>query len=206
MSKKVRNWLFAAFVFCAVAAGVLAVILNVTKPDSEKTFNELVLEDFARVKGEATDSIQVCFYEVETVLNNDCDSVSVEDLKVIEMLTVAQVGDSVMFIHRDILNDVVEVTKVADMWVGDVNITNVVFPVSFEDALKLAKESEFGLPGGNKMTLRSPLYRELVNPKYIFGQHNTSFVAVDAITGEVSQLSVNELEASQEDTTTTVVE
>ena len=177
-----------------VALVALAATLFTTKsckPEEEvvaPTFNEYVMEDFNYAKSFENDSTTVRFYEVETVLNGNVDTLTYDALAVVSSMTVFSVNDTVYMRTRTYETGEVVEEKAAGYWVGTAPMDSVDFVVPFEKAVELLYSTNYPLPAGDKMTLRKPLDGKTENPLYIFGTVGTHFISVDAMTGEVAPL------------------
>ena len=152
--------------------------------------------DYAAVVEEAPEGAQVAFYEIEMVLDNPVSALNEgKDIKLQSARTVIQQDSLVKFIDR-FYNDKGKVTDTelieeTGFWVGDLNMPLDSLVLDLQDAINKLKETDTILPEGDKVTLRAPLAPPF-RTYYIFGTYGTFFIAVDAITGEVSDFTLPE--------------
>lgn len=196
MTSKTKKWLFGSFVAAVVVAFGAAVALGVFEKEEEpvKTFNDYVVEDFNYAKSFPD---FVAFYEVEAELNAGIDSTALDSLVIVKTKTVFETKDTARYIERNYLTGEVVESCEFGHWGGTFaidSLTNV--KVSFEDALKAVKEqTEFKVPDGKFMTFRFPFPSgdKEARVVYIFGSHFTSYLSVDAETGEVNPFGNEEV-------------
>ena len=179
-----------------VLAFIAALLVASCKPEPAKILDS-AKADYAEAIAAASDST-VGFYEIEMVLDNPISDIREgKEVKLESARTVIQIDSLVKFIDREynekgqIVNT--ETSEEVGLWVGDLNMPLDSLAFDLPDAIQRLKESDIILPEGDKVTLRQPL-----NPPfrtyYIFGTHGTFFIAVDAITGEVSEFATSEEE------------
>ena len=150
--------------------------------------------DYAEALEEVGIPALTAFYEIEMQFDKPVSAIGKgEDVQLLNALTVIQTGNhKVKFIDRsyDKKGNIVETDPFYQKgdWLGDcaMNLDSLV--LDLPDAVEKLKETNQVLPDGDKVTLRQPLSPPF-RPLYIFGTVGTFFVAVDAITGEVSLLS-----------------
>lgn len=194
MSKSTKI-LLAAVAAILVAGLVIMFTSKKSEPVvAEPTFDEYVMNDFEYAKSFENDSTTVRFYEVETVLNGNIDTLTYDELKVVSSMTAFAVNDTVFMLTRTYETGELVEEKVLGHWEGTASIDSVNFPVTFDKAVELLYSTNYPLPAGDKMTFRKPLDGRSENPYYIFGTVGTHFVFVDAVTGEVKVEGLEDVE------------
>lgn len=158
-------------------------------PVADNTFIENVMKDYAYAKTFENDTLDVRFYEVQTVLNGNLNTLAPEDVKILSSMTVFSVYDTVYFLTRTYGVDTLIIEKQPGIWMGssNLNLDTLKINLTFEDAVKKLYENG-KLPAGDKMTFRNPISTETYDPYYIFGiQEDSVFVAINSNTGNVEE-------------------
>ena len=185
--KNSLKWILAIVVLAI--AGVVIALCSGPKDEpavAEPTFVEYLAEDFEYAKSFENDSTLVRFYEVQTILNGNLDTLTYDTVKILGSMTVFSVNDTVVMRTRDWESGEVAEEKVLGHWMGTAPLDSLNVEVPFEKAVELLYSTNYPVPAGDKMTFRKPLNGVAENPLYIFGTVGTHFVAVDAVTGEVA--------------------
>ena len=186
--KNSLKWILALVAVCLAAI----IVVFVSKPAKEEpvleesAFTEYVAEEFAYAKSFESDDNLVRFYEVQTVLNGNLDTLTYDTVDILASMTVFSVNDTVFMRTRDWESGEVAEEKVLGHWMGTAPLDSLNVEVPFEKAVELLYSTNYPVPAGDKMTFRKPLNGVAENPLYIFGTVGTHFVAVDAVTGEVA--------------------
>lgn len=188
---KVLKWILGIVAALAIAAAVCFTVKSCEK-EEVKTFAEYVAEDYAFAKTFVDNPDDVCFYEVEAVLNGLADEVPADELKVVTYQSVFQTfaPNVAHFRDRDVTTGEYVDYTVDDLWLGDDRFDPTALKISFDKAVELMHAADVIIPSSNKVTLRAPVGPTASNPLWIFGSTRSAmkgqeFVAVDAITGEV---------------------
>ncbi len=185
--KNSLKWILAIAVLAIVGVGIALCSGPKEEPvPAEPTFVEYLTEDFEYAKSFENDSTLVRFYEVQTVLNGNLDTLTYDSVKILGSMTVFSVNDTVFMRTRDWESGEVAEEKVLGHWMGTAALDSLNIEVPFEKAVELLYSTNYPIPAGDKMTFRKPLNGVNENPLYIFGTVGTHFVAVDSVTGEVS--------------------
>lgn len=193
-----KKWIFSAIiVIVAILAGFYFDIFEIRNNKkvqeqekqeiviSEKSFNDFVNEDFLYSKTMKDGALE----EVETVLNGTVDTLTSENVEVVYMKSVIQKNGFVDFIERNFTEKTIDTIQTEGLWVGSFAFEQGEFPITINKAIELLHESNKVLPSSNKMTLRRPVGpTQYKSQLYIFGQQNTGFIYVDAVTGEVGNI------------------
>jgi len=171
-----------------IAGGIVLAVYEATKKEDvvEKTLNDYIVEDYHSVADTLSPNTSFFFYEVETVLNGRIDSLSIEDVKVVEYTCILQTEKNTHFIRRNFEKDTREVETVeGDTWGGCFPLHSPEFPISFEEALKNVTTSQYETPDTKYVTIRRPMSNLYENAIYIFGNARRAGLCVDTQTGEV---------------------
>lgn len=157
--------------------------------------------DYAVAVSEASDSSFVAFFEIEMVLDNPISALNEGvDVKLQEAVSILQIDSLVRSIDRtyNAKGKIVstETSEEIGSWVSDSKIALDSLVYDLPEALQRLREAEIILPEANKVTLRAPLAPPF-KTYYIFGTYGTEFVAVDAISGEVSALAAPKEEVEE---------
>lgn len=176
---------------CAFLALGIWWVFQPSKPVQpvEKPFMEYVMEDYAYAKSFENDTLEIRFYEVQTVLNGSLDTLKAEDVKILSSMTVFSVYDTVYFLTRTYGVDTLVIEKEPGWWAGSSNLRldTLKINLSFEDAVKKLYETG-NVPVGDKMVFRNPIDTKTYDPYYIFGiQAGEFFTAVNSNTGEIEK-------------------
>lgn len=191
MKNFLKRWALPILVCIALAIGIIWVCKpnKPVNPVADNTFIENVMKDYAYAKSFESDTLEVRFYEVQTVLNGNLNTLAAEDVKILSSMTVFSVYDTVYFLTRTYGVDTLVVEKKPGIWMGssNLNLDTLKINLTFEDAVKKLYENG-KLPTGDKMTFRNPISTETYDPYYIFGvQEDTVLVAINSNTGIVEE-------------------
>ena len=174
----------------------IAAVLLVAgcKPKPVSILNQ-AKADYAEAIVEVPDSL-TAFYEVQMVLDRPISVLSEdENVALFTSKTVYQQLDVVTSIDRvyDKKGRIVEenIDKVTGDWVGDFTMPLDSLVLDLVDAIEKLKEADILLPEADKVTLRCPAVPPF-RTYYIFGTYGTFFLGVDAITGEISEFTLDE--------------
>lgn len=165
-----------------MVALVATMVLASCKPEVKTVpFLDNVKADYAELVA-VHDSI--IFYEAQIELDGN-----VSDRKAVNPLQYKEIfqGDTVVyFVERFVANDSVFNDSVNGYWMEDrpVNLDSI---CELNVAIEQLYKADLDLPESNLVTLRRPLYKVEYNPMYIFGSNLTFYVAVDAVTLEVTE-------------------
>lgn len=179
--------------FLAIAFVALALVGCKAKPVAVVSQAKA---DYTEALAEVADSVHVAFYEVEMVLDNPV-SVLHEDgeVKILTTRTVIQEGPVCKIIDRAYSTKGKVIDQMVDMpegyWLGDMDMPLDSLNLDFKDAIQRLQEANIVLPEADKVTLRKPAAPPF-KTCYIFGTYGTFFVAVDAMTGDVTNYAATE--------------
>lgn len=176
-------------IFSFVAVAFVALALVSCKPKPVAVLNQAKV-DYAEMVAEAPDSLPVSFYEIEMVLDRPISDLNQgRDVRVISTRTVIQTDTLVTFTDRNYNQEgkIVGEGKngVVGTWIGDNKIDLDSLVLDLPDVMKKLRETDTVLPETDRVVLRRSLMSPF-NTYYIFGTQGTSFVLVNAITGEIT--------------------
>lgn len=185
--------------FLAIAFVALALVGCKAKPVAVVSQAKA---DYTEALAEVADSVETAFYEVEMVLDNPVSVLNEDgEVKIISTKTIIQEGPTCKMIDRlySTKGKVIDqmVTTEESFWFGDFDMPLDSLVLDFADAIKKLQETNIVLPEADKVTLRKPASPPF-GTYYIFGTFGTSFVKVNAITGEVTEDQPVEEETEEE--------
>lgn len=184
-------------------AAILALAMLVGCNPEAKVLEQAKV-DYATAVADAPEGANVCFYEIEMVLDNPVSDLKEgKKVKLQSSTTVIQIDTVVRFINRtyDSKGKIVSenVVEEAGAWLEDMNIPLDSLNYDLPDALQALAEFDEALPEGDKVTLRKPLVPPFKDTYYIFGTMGTFFVSVNAVSGEIEMFrEVEEVEEKEE--------
>lgn len=169
---------FFLFMACAMSLILASCGKKVEQPVIEKGFNEVLNEEYKSIKDTAPN---VVFYESQVIV----DTTISDKFGIKEFMNIYQNGKvCIQIVHK---KDSIIVNHINDYWLEDVRFDPDTLNLSIEGAYERYLEANIAKPAVLKfVTLRCPLGPTLINPQYYFGQGKV-FVAVDAITGDVTE-------------------
>lgn len=176
--------------FIGIAALLFAGCHKIEK-DTYLTFEKAISADFELLKAKATTGMPN-FYEFECVLNGNISVMAPKDVKILTSKAVGSCGHTVYFFDTDFVTETRKEDSASGSWFGSFTIPDpTAMAISFSKAVEiLFGQTEFPVPASDKMTFRHPM-GTFKNPLYIFGSNHSSYVAVDAMTGEILSLDAN---------------
>lgn len=133
------------------------------------------------------------WYETQIYLNDyldeDCDG---SFSKIVDVFQVITTTDSVTFdtkvIKMNHVGDSLFVEEIEGFWVEDMNMNDEIISVTYQEAFRLANESNYPKPHSKNCVLRKEVGPIEANPQYIFGNLESQLY-VDALTGDVADES-----------------
>lgn len=195
--KKIWTWLWIAAIAVVLVFGILYFVKSKDEPVAEPTFNEYMMQDFEFAQTLSSPTAAIRFYEVQTVLNGNLDTLAPENVKVVQSTSVFTKCDTVYFLTRTAGVEGFELDSTFGIWVDSSPILDMNVNISFEDAVKAMYE--YGVvPAGDKMVFREPITPDVREPLYIFGTYDSRFVGVNSATREVKVLDEDIPEEQEE--------
>lgn len=180
--------------FNVFAILALVVSLASCNPKPVSILNQ-AKADYAEAIAETPDTL-TALYEIQMVLDKPISVVHQDGaVRLLTSMTAIQQDSIVTLKNRayDKKGKVIEneVEQVVGYWLGDMRMPLDSLVLDLADAIQKLQETDIVLPEGDKVTLRTPAAPPF-RPLYIFGTHGTFFVAVDAISGEVTDFASTE--------------
>ena len=159
-------------------------ITEIETPGKGYNFEEVVKVDNEVVLTKYESSV---FFEVDAVLDGYIDEAT--ELNVQEIKTIFQdykKKPSVIIVLREgAYGEDPAISTLNTLWMDCLPI-KLPLTLTLQQAIDKIKEANIKLPHSNIVVLKNPFRPEADSPLYIFGQNSTGYVAVNAVTGEVS--------------------
>lgn len=177
--KKVINFCIALLLLMCSCNKGASLVCNVSYDDTLTVENFL---DVAKKDFEPYSKKYAVFYESQITFTNDItsDSVNIE-----HVMNVVQNRETCVQIHHQDGKSYTISTEA--WWLEDMPI-NLDEIISLDSAITRLQMADIVKPKSRYCVLRNILGPKPTTPAYIFGTVGTSFVRVDAITGDVSSI------------------